>query len=127
MAQEPEGSSPHSQQLATGPYPEPVEPNPHLLPQPVSLRSVLIPSSHLRLDRPSGHSPSGLPTKTLYTFMEGNWNIWDKQSRAADSGWPSSLGVGRGLTTPHRKIKVCYESLHAASDQDGLFGTTQIK
>jgi hypothetical protein len=25
----PEGSSPHSQQLATGPYPEPVESNPH--------------------------------------------------------------------------------------------------
>jgi hypothetical protein len=28
MAQEHEGSSPHSQQLATGPYPEPVECNP---------------------------------------------------------------------------------------------------
>jgi hypothetical protein len=28
VAQEPEGSSPHSQQLATGPYPEPVESNP---------------------------------------------------------------------------------------------------
>jgi hypothetical protein len=27
VAQEPEGSSPHSQQLATGPYPEPVESN----------------------------------------------------------------------------------------------------
>jgi hypothetical protein len=29
MAQEPEGSSPHSEQLATGPYPEPAESNPH--------------------------------------------------------------------------------------------------
>jgi hypothetical protein len=29
MAQEPEGSSPHSQQPATGPCPEPVESNPH--------------------------------------------------------------------------------------------------
>jgi hypothetical protein len=29
VAQEPEGSSPHSQQLATGPCPEPVESNPH--------------------------------------------------------------------------------------------------
>jgi hypothetical protein len=28
VAQEPEGSSPHSQQLATGPYPEPVETDP---------------------------------------------------------------------------------------------------
>jgi hypothetical protein len=29
MAQEPEGSSPHSQQPATGPYLEPVESSPH--------------------------------------------------------------------------------------------------
>jgi hypothetical protein len=29
VAQEPEGSSPHSQQPATGPRPEPVESNPH--------------------------------------------------------------------------------------------------
>jgi hypothetical protein len=43
VAQEPEGSSPHSQQLATGPYPEPVESNPH--PQPISLRFILIPLS----------------------------------------------------------------------------------
>jgi hypothetical protein len=29
VAQEPEGSSPHTQQLATGPYPDPVESSPH--------------------------------------------------------------------------------------------------
>jgi hypothetical protein len=30
-------------------------------------------------------------------------NILNKQSRTADSGWSSSLGVGRGLTTlPHK-------------------------
>jgi hypothetical protein len=33
-------------------------------------------------------------------------NILNKQSRTADKWWPSSLGVGRGLTTPHRKNKV---------------------
>jgi hypothetical protein len=38
MAQEPEGSSPHSQQLATGPCPEPVEYNPH--PPPASLPKI---------------------------------------------------------------------------------------
>jgi hypothetical protein len=27
----------------------------------------------------------------------------NKQSRTADKGWPSSLVVGWGLTTPHRK------------------------
>jgi hypothetical protein len=30
-------------------------------------------------------------------------NILNKQSRTADREWPSSLGVGRGLKTPHRK------------------------
>jgi hypothetical protein len=34
VAQEPEGSSPHSQQPATGPCPEPVESNPHAPSQP---------------------------------------------------------------------------------------------
>jgi hypothetical protein len=30
-------------------------------------------------------------------------NILKKQSRTADKGWPSSLGLGVGLITPHRK------------------------
>jgi hypothetical protein len=30
-------------------------------------------------------------------------NVLSKQSRTAGRGWSSSLGVGRGLTTPHRK------------------------
>jgi hypothetical protein len=36
------------------------------LPRPVSLRSILSPSSHLRLGLPSGLFPSGFSTKTLY-------------------------------------------------------------
>jgi hypothetical protein len=39
-------------------------------------------------------------------------NILNKQSRTADKGWPSSLGLGRGLTTPPRKKKhvtKCYK------------------
>jgi hypothetical protein len=66
-ATEPEGSSSHSQQPATGPYPEPTLSTLHT--QPISLRSILIPSFRLRLGLPSGLFPSGFPTKTLYTFL----------------------------------------------------------
>jgi len=30
-------------------------------------------------------------------------NILNKQSRTADKGWSSMLGVGRGAETPHHK------------------------
>jgi hypothetical protein len=51
-------------------------------------------------------------------------NILNKQSRTADKGWPSSLGLGGGLTTPHLKKIVRYEMSQKASDLDGCFGTT---
>jgi len=62
---EPEGSLPHSQVPATCPYPEPTRSSSY--PHHTSWRSILILSSHLRLDLPSGLFPSGFPTKTLYT------------------------------------------------------------
>jgi hypothetical protein len=43
-------------------------------------------------------------------------NILNKQSRTADKGWSSSLGVG--LTTPHRKKLSSYENSQEASDMD---------
>jgi hypothetical protein len=69
VAQEPEGSSPHSQQPATVTYPEPVESDPHPPLKLISPRSIQIPSSHLRLGLPSGLFPSVFPTKTLHTFL----------------------------------------------------------
>jgi hypothetical protein len=65
---EPEGSLPCSQQPSTGPYPESDQSSP-IPPHPMSLRSILILSTHLRLGLPSGLLPSGFPTNILYAFL----------------------------------------------------------
>jgi len=65
---EPEGSLPCSQEPTTCPYPEPDESNPHL-PHPISLRSILILSSKLRLGLPSGLSHSGYVTVIMDAFL----------------------------------------------------------
>jgi hypothetical protein len=63
---EPEDSVPSSKEPSTGQYPEPDESNPSHL---ISLRSILILSTHLRLGLPSGLFPSGFPTNILYAFL----------------------------------------------------------
>ena len=65
---EPEGLSPHSQQPATSPYPEPDLSSP-CPPHPTSWRSVLIMSSLLRMGLLSDLFPSGFPTETPYTRL----------------------------------------------------------
>ena len=62
---EPEGSLPHLQILAIClSWASSIKCIPL---HPTSWRSILILSSHLRLDIPSGLFPSSFPTKTLYT------------------------------------------------------------
>ena len=64
--------------------------------------------------------------RVLRLWMEERPPIWrvtanklNKQSRTADKGWSSSLGVGGGADIPHRKnISSCEIFTRKASDLD---------
>ena len=61
------GSLPHWQDPATRPYPKPDQSSPS--PHPTAYKSILVLSSHLCPDHPSGLVPSYFPTKTLYARL----------------------------------------------------------
>jgi hypothetical protein len=61
-----EVSLPCSLEPSIGPYPEPDQSMP---PHPISVRYILILSTHLRLGLPSGLFPSGFLTNILYAFL----------------------------------------------------------
>jgi hypothetical protein len=63
---EPEGSSPCSHEPSTGPYPELDRSSPY---HPISPRSILMLSTHLRFGLPSGLLPSVFLTNILYAFL----------------------------------------------------------
>ena len=63
---EPGDSFPHSQGCSNNPYPEP---NQFLVLIPISLRSILILSSHLRLGLRKGLFPAGVPVKILKALL----------------------------------------------------------
>jgi hypothetical protein len=50
-------------------------------------------------------------------------NIVKKTSQADDKGGLPAWGLGDGLTTPHHKTLIHYETRHTAPDLDKFFGT----
>jgi hypothetical protein len=72
LASETEGSSPYSQDPATGTYPEPTESTPP--PSQSPPRSILTPSSNLTLSILSGLFHSGFTIKTLhFSLLSQAW------------------------------------------------------
>ena len=65
---EPGGSMPYSQGPSNNHYPQPNQINSLYL-IPISLRSILILSSHLRLGLLKGHFPAGVPVNILKAFQ----------------------------------------------------------
>jgi hypothetical protein len=63
---EPESSLPFSKQPAARPYPEPDQSRPF---RHISLNSIVVLFSHLRLGLPSDLFLSSFPTKTLYALI----------------------------------------------------------
>jgi hypothetical protein len=49
-------------------------------------------------------------------------NIFNNRSPIADTGWSSSLGVGRKANTPKKKNRPMLEILHRTLELDGFFG-----
>jgi hypothetical protein len=63
---EPESPLPCSQESSTGPYPEPDQSIPS---HSITVRSILILSTHTLLGLPCGLIPSGFPTNILHAFL----------------------------------------------------------
>jgi hypothetical protein len=104
-------------------------------PKPISLRYVLIPSSHLRLGLPSGLFPSDFPTMLSGSTVTAAWRVlglrieetasryggylriyWISSRRQPTVGGPPAWRLGGGLTTFPVKLNICYESLRPASE-----------
>jgi hypothetical protein len=63
---EPKGSLPCSQEPSIGPYHEPGQSSPY---HPILSKIHFNIISHLCLGFPSGHFPSGFPTKIRYAYL----------------------------------------------------------
>ena len=69
-----------------------------MYPHPTSWRSILIPSTHLRLGLPSGLFPSGFPTKTLFAPSPHPYALHAQPSTTTLVGNQSPRNICQELT-----------------------------
>jgi hypothetical protein len=113
---EPEGSLPCSQEPSTGPYPDRDQSSPY---HPIiSLRTILILSSHLRLRLPNDLFPSGLPIKILHAFLCAPF-VLRALPTASSSTWSFWLYLEKSTSyeAPHYAVLSTLLSLHLSSVQ----------
>ena len=99
------GSMPHSQGLSNNPYPELNQPNSTYW-IPISLRSILILSSHLCLCLPKGIFPVGLHVQILKAFLPSSILLF--------KGFHFFIGITTYLDMlicHHASMTPCYHAL----------------
>jgi hypothetical protein len=86
-------------------------------PHPISLRSILILSSHLRLGLPSGLYPSCFPTNVLYAFLFASFMLNALPISSLTSSFSLYSAKSTSYETPHYAVVSNLLSFHPPSVQ----------